>query len=286
MIMKLELITRQPQARNPDLPPLLFVHGAFSHADIWNVHFLPFFAEHGFSAHAVSLRGHGRSEGRTQLRDWRLSDYVADVAMAVAQMPAPPVLIGHSMGGVVVQKYLRRHQRRVAGAVLMGSGPPHGMACNNLLMALRHPVLFQKTIVLSTLGPKVGSLRSMRSLLFSGDVSDSTLRQYAMRLVQPESKRVVFDLLWPLAMPRLDLPILVLGARNDVFISPAVVNATARYYRAHAAIISGLGHAMMLDARWRKAADALLQWLVVESTFSCHAGDQSGGSVNNASSNL
>ena len=82
------------------------MHGSFSDARVWDENFLPYFARRGYAAHAVSLRGHGRSEGHQHLHTWRLSDYVADLTQAVATLPAPPVLIGHSMGGMVLQKYL------------------------------------------------------------------------------------------------------------------------------------------------------------------------------------
>jgi non-heme chloroperoxidase len=41
-----------------------------------------------------------------------------------------PVLVGHSLGGVVVQKWLKDHE--AAGVVLMGSGPSHGMLPSSL----------------------------------------------------------------------------------------------------------------------------------------------------------
>jgi len=42
-------------------PPLLFVHGGNLAAWCWDEHFLNFFADKGFRAVAVSLRGHGAS---------------------------------------------------------------------------------------------------------------------------------------------------------------------------------------------------------------------------------
>ena len=58
--MALEVLTA---GKPSDRPPLLFVHGSFCGAWIWAEHFLPFFAEAGWECCAVSLRGHGGSEG-------------------------------------------------------------------------------------------------------------------------------------------------------------------------------------------------------------------------------
>ena len=83
--MKLDLISRYPET-TPEPTPLLFVHGSFSDARVWDENFLPYFARRGYAAHAVSLRGHGRSEGHQHLHTWRLSDYVADLTQAVATL--------------------------------------------------------------------------------------------------------------------------------------------------------------------------------------------------------
>jgi pimeloyl-ACP methyl ester carboxylesterase len=50
--------------------PLLFVHGGWHAAWCWDEHFLDFFAERGFHAVAVSLRGHGRSPTSQRLGFW------------------------------------------------------------------------------------------------------------------------------------------------------------------------------------------------------------------------
>ncbi|MBI4631514.1 MAG: alpha/beta fold hydrolase [Chloroflexi bacterium] len=120
--MQLELITRQP-ASNPRPTPLLFVHGAWHGAWCWAEYFLPYFAQHGYVSHALSLRGHGTSEGNTR---WNLiSDYVEDVKQVAQGLAASPVIIGHSMGGFTAQKYLETNP--APAAVLLASIPSFGM---------------------------------------------------------------------------------------------------------------------------------------------------------------
>ena len=69
-------------------------------------HFLDFFADKVYQAVALSLRGHGASPGRERLRWAGLQEYVADIADTAPQLATQPVLVGHSMGGFVIQKYL------------------------------------------------------------------------------------------------------------------------------------------------------------------------------------
>lgn len=268
--MKLSMISRYPVTA-PRTTPLLFVHGSFTDARCWDYNFLPFFARQGYEAHALSLRGHGLSEGHEHLHGWRLADYVADLVTAVASFPNPPVLIGHSMGGMVVQKYLERHAC-VAGVALMASVPPQGLLSANLHMAMHHPFLFQQMTLFALFGSSYGSLDMMQRMLFSSEVPRAKLEGY-LDLAQAESQRVALDMLWfdPLRLnpDEVRVPILVLGAADDVFISESMVRDTARFYRTQARIFPGMAHAMMLEMNWREAADQVLNW--VESTIETHS---------------
>ena len=62
----LEVLCRMP-AGEARPTPLLFVHGAYTAAWCWDENFLPWFAEQGYAAYAVSLSGHGASRGRAYL---------------------------------------------------------------------------------------------------------------------------------------------------------------------------------------------------------------------------
>ncbi|MDP3037506.1 MAG: alpha/beta fold hydrolase, partial [Rhodocyclaceae bacterium] len=92
----LEVVAATPAEPLPGMPPLLFLHGAYTAAWCWQEHFLSFFAAAGFHCYAPSLSGHGGSRRRERLDSYSIDDYVADVAEAAAALPVPPVLIGHS----------------------------------------------------------------------------------------------------------------------------------------------------------------------------------------------
>ncbi len=139
--IRLEIIAKHP-ARNFHQTPLLFIHGMLHGAWCWDVHFLDCFAQRGCAAHAVSLRGHGESDGRDRLRWTRIADYVEDGANAVCQRPSPPILIGHSMGGFVIQKYLEGHD--CPGAALLSSPPPAELLGTTVRIARRLPLVSRK----------------------------------------------------------------------------------------------------------------------------------------------
>ena len=105
MINGIEVFSCLP-ADATDRLPVLFVHGAFAGGWMWADTFMPFLAEAGYPCYAVSLRGHGGSHGRERI-DWHsIADYVEDVTRVIDWLGQQPVLVGHSMGGFIVQKYL------------------------------------------------------------------------------------------------------------------------------------------------------------------------------------
>ncbi len=254
----LELLSREPQGR-AHATPLLFIHGAYTAAWCWEEHYLAWFAERGFSAHALSLSGHGGSRGRERLDSLAIADYVGDVAEAVATLPAPPVLIGHSMGGFVVQKYLEGHA--APAAVLMCAVPPQG------LMASAFGLMFGKPGLMTDLNRLMGggqvALETLREALFAQPVGTDDLKRY-YRYAQPESHRALWDMtLFDLPSPRCmrGVPLLVLGGEFDHLVPASLVEMTARTYGVEAEIFAGLGHGLMLERDWELPARRIAHWL-------------------------
>jgi non-heme chloroperoxidase len=258
--LELEVISREPRtgARST---PLLFVHGAFTAAWCWDEHFVPFFAQHGYSAHALSLRGHGASSGREFLSFASIENYVNDVARARARFARPPVMIGHSMGGIIVQKYLQTHA--ASAVVLMASVPPWGLLGPAMQLALKAPLFFQEINLIQYGERFQPSFSAVRKALFSPDVPDELVKKHVMRL-QPESQRAIFDLSWHhlrYSQHKIHAPLLVLGAQNDVFFPPEMVELTAEAYDTRADIFPDMAHAMMLEPDWENVAKRVLAWL-------------------------
>lgn len=257
--MNLEVISREPR-NNPRPTPILFVHGAWHGAWCWAEHFLPYFAEHGYASHALSLRGHGASEGRQRLRRARIADYVADVAQVARQLPLPPVLVGHSMGGLIVQKYLERYSS--PAAVLLASVPVAGVLNATLRIARRHSLLFLKANLTLSLYPLISTPGLAREAFFSADIPEDRLDRYFANM-QDESYLAFLDMLvFGLPKPsRVGTRLLVLGAASDTIFHPREIEATARAYNARAEIFSSVAHDMMLEAGWQSVADRILGWL-------------------------
>ena len=82
--------------------------------------------------------------------------------------------------------------------------------------------------------------------------------------MQPESRRALADMTWwglPAFWRVNPSDALVLSTARDVLISPALAESTARLLGAEYRVLDGIGHALMLDARWERAAEALAGWI-------------------------
>jgi pimeloyl-ACP methyl ester carboxylesterase len=103
---------------DPTRPGLIFVHGGAAHARWWGF-IAPFFADR-YNVVAIDMSGHGDS-GR---RDEYPRELWAEEIMTVAEhagFPGPPVLIGHSLGGLVTIATASLFGDRLAGAIALDS---------------------------------------------------------------------------------------------------------------------------------------------------------------------
>jgi non-heme chloroperoxidase len=259
----LEVVVRQPPEKvSPRDTPLLFIHGAYAAAWCWDEHFLSWFAGRGYASYAVSLSGHGGSPGRDRLDSFGIDHYVRDVAAVAEQLPAPPVLVGHSMGGMVAQKYLESFD--AAGVVLLSSVPPQGLWAAALGLAFQKPGLMNDLNRL--LGGGRVALDTLRQAMFAQPVAQADLARW-YRLMQPESHRAIWDMTLfnlPLKSRMRPAPMLVLGAEHDHLIPASQVEMTARHYGREAGIFHGMGHGLMLECDWERVADRILDWLESE----------------------
>lgn len=254
----LEIISCLP--KNPNsLPPLLFVHGAFAGAWVWGDNFLPWFAQRGYRAYAVSLRGHGESEGQGRLDHLGIADYVDDVIEAVTWLEEAPILVGHSMGGYVVQKYIERH--RVPAAVLLCSVPPQGLLAAQFHLIFKRPGLFME--INKLLSGRNVALDVVQEALFAQPVSQEILQRFYVKM-QRESNRAIWDMTlfhvpnW-FALPRP--PLLVMGAEEDLLVPAFLVQSTARSYGVGDVILRGMGHGLTHEPDWTRVTEAIDLWL-------------------------
>jgi pimeloyl-ACP methyl ester carboxylesterase len=229
-------------------PPILFVPGFGHGAWVFAEHWLEHAATRGFPAYAMSLRGHGTSGSAPSTT---LRAYVHDVVQVAAGLPRQAVLVGHGAGARVVAGALARYPAR-AGVLV---APILGGLRTAFAVAARNP----GATVPALFG---GALRPGRGALFSRSLPSNVARGYAAQLGRA-SRLAQWQLLGtgrdepPVGNP----PVLVVGSPNDRLVpNTALVRAAARFGGAPLPF-PGMGHDLMLDARWAEPLDAILDWL-------------------------
>jgi len=252
----LEIIHR-PAARPNDQPPLLFVHGAWHGAWCWDRGFMEYVAERGFDCYAVSLRGHAGSPIEGSLRWTRWRHFVDDLSQAVDSLPATPVLVGHSMGGYLVQKYLETHD--APAAVLLATVPKSGTAPATFRFARRHPLEFMRLLATVDLWPLVRLPKTAKDMLLPDDMPEGEVLEIHSQL-QSESFMTYLDMqLFALPKPsKVASPVRVIAAGRDRVFSLGEEKATAAAYGFEPVIFDDRAHDLMFGSGWESVAEAVI----------------------------
>jgi pimeloyl-ACP methyl ester carboxylesterase len=231
-------------------PPILFVHGGCHGSWSW-VNFLPFFASAGWDCHALNWYNHNGSDAQPTEQFVRrgLADVTEEIAHVASQFGQPPILVGHSMGGLASQKYAERHP--VAALVLATPVVPAEVGGDTIEL----PVDMERPW-----GPPPFPVTM--DLFFQGLSEDEATRYYS--LLCPESPRAVFEATrWTVPIDKVSIssPILVIAGEKDVLTPPSTGRALADFYGADYRYLRGRGHNVLLEPNWRETADMIGDWL-------------------------
>jgi pimeloyl-ACP methyl ester carboxylesterase len=235
---------------------VLFIHGAWHASWTWE-NWLPLFSSRGYSPIAVDLRGHGASEG--SYRDACLRDYVDDVARVVEDLDERPIVVGHSLGGLVVQHLIagETFPAAVLVASIPGRYPPQVM----LRFGLRHPLIMAQANLQRDLGALVKTADLVRESLFTEQTPEDVVVSCQSRLTGAAPalfREMVQSAPDP---PRPGTPTLVIGAGKDPSFTVRLQRRLADRLGADFAEVEGSGHDVPLDLYWLEAAHLVIEWL-------------------------
>lgn len=227
--------------------PLLMVHGGLHGWWAWE-RWMGLLAASGWRCLAMSLRNHtgSREVPQAEFLTLTVADYVADVHAVMRWLGTRPVLMAHSMGGIVVQK--AAEAMPVAGLVLVCSVGP------GQLGGIRPPLPLDR--------PYVHEPASARALWFR-EIDDAAFEAFYPRLV-PESPSVLNDYSGgkvPVARDRITCPVLAVGGaldRTPVHRAPEI----ARFYGGDCLVVADAPHNLMMEAASLPVAVRIGEWLL------------------------
>ncbi len=241
--------------------PVVMVHGAFCGGWVFERFREPFEA----AGHAVvtpDLPGHG-AQGRS-VANLTMIDYARSVADVCAAQQEPPILIGHSMGGLVAQ--LAAVRAPVSALILLAPSPPWGVAGASMEEAV-------SAVSLYALGPywlQAVDPDYALAKLYSIDRMDRDARRAVFARMVPESGRALWQTLnwWldpfmtTLVPPAaIGAPVLALAGGRDVIHPPATVKQTAARLSGDFRVFNDMSHWLPGEPGWEAVAQACLDWL-------------------------
>ncbi|TDE95894.1 alpha/beta fold hydrolase [Occultella glacieicola] len=233
---------------------ILLVHGAWHGPWCWE-EVAQRLGDLGNDVRTVQLRGHDGRPGRIR---HGVHDYVEDVREAAAGCRPPLVVVGHSLGGLVAQKFLEHD--RAAGLVLLAPTPVRGTLPAVARLARRYPVELLRATATLRMRPFVRTRPMVRDLFFTPRTDQELVDDTFIRL-RDESYLAFLQtiLVWP-RPDRVRVPVLVVAAEQDRFFTLAEMQRTARAYGTRAVVVEGSGHDLMLDGGWPDVADRIDDW--------------------------
>jgi alpha-beta hydrolase superfamily lysophospholipase len=251
---------------------VIFVHGMFMTARCWDG-WVPLFGARGLRALAPSWPSHGGAPDALRLRhpdpalgaltlDRVVGTFEAAVRAATDEDGEPPLLVGHSMGGLVVQKLLARGLG--AAGVGVHSAPPRGVFAPSWSFLRANLPVFN---LLAWNAPVLPTPAQFR-YAFCHTLSVDEARRVYDEYVVPESRRIGRAPLG--AAGAIDLrvarpPLLLVAGSADHIIPARLNHANLRAWRRSPSVTDwklfpGRTHYTLGDAGWEEVATFVLDW--------------------------
>ena len=248
---------------------IVMIHGAFAGA--WSFeNFVDVFRSRGWTCHAPDLRFHGvipNSDQEPHLARTSIEDYTDDMVAFIAGLDDAPIIIGHSMGGLVAQQLAAKGLAR--GLVLLTAGAPWGiLPSTSDEMAVAIGLMTTGPFWTKSIQPvfEVAAENALEKL-------DPNSRRQVFDKLGPESGRALFELFFwmfdvrhaiAVDSTKIKCPVLVVSGSDDKVISASTGRRVAQLYGSNATYheAQGHGHFLLLEPGWESVAERCADWIL------------------------
>lgn len=249
-------------------PPVVFIHGLWSQPGVW-ANWESVLRDAGYPCFAIRLPGHRADADRAALKrlgKTRLHDYIETARAVVDSLPEPPIVIGHSLGGLIAQ--ILAANVPLAAAVLVNTAAPGAvfpLRPKSLPGLVRHfikPGLWARAFELS---PAEASY-----LLFNA-VPEAEREPLIAGLV-PESGHVAYEIAFgrlninrtnEVDKTTIECPMLAIAGQKDRIVPITVSRKTSEWYGDALTYWEYPDHAhwLLSEPGWEGIVDRTLKWL-------------------------
>jgi pimeloyl-ACP methyl ester carboxylesterase len=255
--------------------PVVFVHGLWLHATSWGP-WVEFFQEAGYAPVAPGWPGTSDTVEETRREPGKVAgrgidDVVEHYAQIIKGLDAQPVVIGHSFGGLIVQRLLG--QDLAAAGVAIDAAPIKGVlvvpqsALRVASIALRKRANRHEAVSLSQEQFRYG----FGNALPADESADLYERWTVPSPGKPlfEGALANFSLRSPAKVNtgnRARGPLLLIAGGMDHAVPASITTATRKLYHKSPAVtdfrdFTNRGHSLTIDHGWREIAQYALDWL-------------------------
>jgi alpha-beta hydrolase superfamily lysophospholipase len=255
--------------------PVVFIHGLWVHSSAWQP-WIDLFNESGYSATAPGWPGDADTVEATRanpdaVANVGVDDVTDHYAKVIASLPAKPIVIGHSFGGLIVEKLLG--DGHAAAGVAIDAAPIKGVlpvpisALRVAFAALKNPGNIDEAVSLTLEQFHYG---------FGNALTEEESAELYERWAIPSPARPLFQAASanfnPHAETKVDVdnedrgPLLLTMGGMDHTVPEAITKSTYKQYRKSKAVtdiveFDDRGHSLTMDHGWREVADSVLDWL-------------------------
>lgn len=238
------------------LPPILFVPGAFTGGWIWEAQFMPYFREAGYAVQAVTFPSHQAPALRRQRLG--LASALAHLTQCIEALPQPPILIAHSLGGLIAQQVMQHTP--LAAVALLSPVPPDGLLRSAASLVRRSPVSLAKLLAVA-IDARVTRYGTPPVGIYS-DSCEPQVADAITRQLRGESLLALGQALWRRTSATASaVPLHFWGAEGDYIIPASEVRRTAQRYGAPVTIYPGMSHTFQAETEWQRVAGDIEHWL-------------------------
>lgn len=245
------------------ITPILMQHGMFHAAWCWEKWQI-LFAEWGWESHAISLPGHGNSPVQRLIKLCTLDYYLDFLRAAADKFERTPIFMGHSMGGALIQWYLKYIGLLPAAVFVAPWVYDSVLRDGSYRMLRRDPSLIFRMMLSWDASPWIRNPQRTGQL-FLGPRANITADELHTRL-DSESALVILQHNPPMWHPleENETPTLWLAGEDDAGVSVAGLRKSAQHYQGEFMIIPEAGHNLMMEHNYVETAQTIHKWLCLQ----------------------
>jgi pimeloyl-ACP methyl ester carboxylesterase len=255
--------------------PVLFIHGLWLHPTSWEA-WEGLFGQAGYDTLAPGWPDEpdtveAARANADALANKGIADIVEHYCGIIGELSAPPILVGHSFGGLFVEKLLGENLG--AAGVAVDAAQIKGVLRTPLsslratLPVFKNPADKHRTVSLTA---------EQFRYSFGNAVSEDESNQLYDRWAVPGPARPLFEAatanFQPHAASKVDTenadrgPLLLVMGGKDHTVPESITRSTAKQYKDSPAVTDTLefpdrGHSLTIDSGWQEVAEASLNWL-------------------------